>query len=33
VVTTSPGSQSMRNVLRRGFALLYARAILIRNRI
>ncbi|HVK77484.1 MAG TPA: GNAT family N-acetyltransferase [Kofleriaceae bacterium] len=33
VVTTSPGSQSMRNVLRRGFALLYARAILIRDRI
>lgn len=30
VVTTAPGSQSMRNVMRRGFALLYVRAVLIR---
>jgi len=28
VVTTSPGSQSQRNLQRRGFALLYARAVL-----
>lgn len=32
VVTTAPGSQSQANVMRRGFALLYARAILVRPR-
>lgn len=31
VVTTAPGSQSMRNVMRRGCALLYARAVLVRD--
>ncbi len=30
VVTTAPGSQSMRNVMRRGCALLYARAVMVR---
>jgi GNAT superfamily N-acetyltransferase len=31
VVTTAPGSRSQENVMRRGFALLYTRAILIRG--
>ena len=31
VVTTAPGTRSQENVMRRGFALLYARAILIRR--
>lgn len=32
VVTTAPSSQSMANVMRAGFGLAYARAVLIRNR-
>jgi GNAT superfamily N-acetyltransferase len=31
VITTAPGSQSQANVTRRGFALVYARAILVRD--
>ncbi|MBP7678421.1 MAG: GNAT family N-acetyltransferase, partial [Thermoanaerobaculia bacterium] len=31
VVTTQPGSKSQENVRRRGFALLYTRAILVRG--
>jgi ribosomal protein S18 acetylase RimI-like enzyme len=31
VVTTAPGSRSQQNMMKRGFALLYARAILIRD--
>ena len=31
VVTTAPGSRSQENMMKRGFALLYARAILVRG--